>query len=526
VSLPDFTYITSEFSAERPALDSNPLGYTNARSANTSELARFANALRLSPEDMAKQMQMDSDVKMSTGAEGMTFTNTTEVGNRFVRFFYHPTGVGLIDFSALNNYTGKVGMTLRADVDLSADRGGFFARMNNAGLQSYVEATPGIPSHVRDYLLSLTDAGAYSRLSAGVVDEDVLLEMYANEWTDPVYIELTLPPLASVTVKELFLHMETEIRGFADIENLITGGAGASAENTHTVNNVEEMFAALSAVRGLGEPSIIYIDGTLTVEEWDELGGDGDRQFAISDDISNLSIIGLGSNALLDGVGFKIHGTNIIAENLTIRYVWMRNAFEINNARYVKVTRCTMHGDTDSSTRFDEMMSVKNHARYIVISWNHFHTDSAGRSILMGSNDGPESLPDRKTIIHHNWFQNVGSRHPLVRGGYTHMYNNYLSLNTGLRRGANVRTRARVLFENNYFHGVDRAIFPGEEPEVIAGAWDVKGNIFDGGNSNYHYTESTIQLNFESAYTYSLDPAADVPDIVMAGAGAEQPSED
>ncbi len=523
VPLPDRIYVTSDFTAERPALDIDPVGYTNARPVDAAELARFADALRLGPEAMAEHMEMDPEVTMSNGPEGMTFTSTAGAGNRFVRFFYNPVGGGLLDFSELAEYTGKVGMTLRAGVDLSAGTGGFFARMKNRGLETYVEATPGIPSHVREFLLSLTDAGAYSRLSPGSVEDDVLLEMYANEWTDPVYIELTLPPQGSVTVKEMFFHMETEIRGFAEIDTLITGGAGATAENTHTVTNVAEMFAALDSVRGLDEPSIIYIDGRLTLEDWDAAGGDGDRQFSVSDDIRNLSVIGVGANALFDGLGFKVHGANVIFENLTVRYLWMRNAFEINNARYIKVTRCTMHGDTDSSTRFDEMMSVKNHARYVIISWNHFHTDPAGRSILMGSNDGPEALPDRKTIIHHNWFQGVGTRHPLVRGGYTHMYNNYVD---SVNWGANVRTRARARIENNYFRNVNRAIFPGEEPDVIAGAWDVSGNIFEGGNSTHHRTESTIFLNFEPEYTYTLDPAEDVPDIVRAGAGAQQPDDE
>ncbi|MCC5805546.1 MAG: hypothetical protein JJU00_04375 [Opitutales bacterium] len=507
VSLPDRLYVTADFSALPPAEDIDPVGYTNARPALAGDLDRFAGALRVSAEAMAEQMDMDADLNMDSGPEGMTFTNPLQFGNRFVRFFYHPVAGGLIDFSDLDNYTGKVGMTVRTDADLSEATGGAFARLKHFGfVVQYVD-----------------EAGAYSRLAPGTAAEDVLLETYTNEWHEPVYIELTIPPQGSLTVKDVYFHMETEIRGFADMADRITGGAGAAPENTHTVTNVVEMFAALDAVRAADGPSIIYVDGTLTVEDWEAADGDDDRQFGVGDDIRNLSVIGVGSNGLLDGVGFKVHGANVIFENLTVRDLWMRNAFEINNARYIKVTRCTMHGDTDSSTRFDEMLSVKNHARYVIISWNHFHTDPSGRSILMGSNSGVEALPDRKTIIHHNWFEGVGSRHPLVRGGYTHIYNNYFNNISG---GTNVRPRARVRIENNVYRNVNNAIFPGSEPAVIGGVWEVSGNIFEGGNSSHHRTESTIQLHFESAYTYTLDPAADVPDIVMAGAGAQQPEDE
>lgn len=514
---PEMYFLTSAFTADEALNDIDPPGYTNARQLAEGDLDRFANALHLGPEDIAKYVQYDADVTMTTGPEGLTFISTAPTGNRFVKLFHHKVEGGTIDFSELNDYTGKAGFVVHAAVDLSASSGGFYCNLKNDGTVEYVD--PRNPDNTQQVILQTTDAATYSRMSAGMVDDDVLLENHANEWTGETYFELTLPPQGSVTIKDIYMYLATEIRGFANLEERITGGAGATPENTHTVTNVNEMITAIDAVRNLGEPAIIYIDGTLAVADWEAIGGSDTRQFSIGQEITNLSIIGVEDRGLFDGLGFKVHGANILFKNLTVRYLWMRNAFEINDARFIHVTQCTMYGIAAGTEelRFDEFMSVKNQARYVVVSWNHMHTDPHGRGMLIGSNGGVESLPDRKVIMHHNWFQEVGSRHPLVRGGYTHVYNNFFD---NVNWGANIRARARSRIENNFIVNASRAIFLGEEPPAVAGRWEVSGNIFVGGDPRYQPTESTVTLNFEDAYTYDLDPAADIPDIVRARAGA------
>lgn len=521
VPVPDKYVVNSSYTAGPPDDDINLPGYTNARPADAGDLARFENAFRFGLEEMEEHIELDPDVTMENGPEGLTFTSTAGFGNRFVRIFSHPAAVGLLDLSALDGVTGEIGVTVRGSVDLSADMGGFYTRLKDEGIQDQVKDYPGIPDYIMNYLVELTDAGAHTRLEGGSVYEDVLMETYTNYGTDSAYIELTLPPQASVTVEEIFMHMEPEIRGFADLESRITGGEGATEENTYTVTNVDEMEAALDAVENTEGPSIIYVDGTLDLADWE--GADGDpQQFSINQNMRNLSIVGVEDNALLDGIGFKVHGTNIIIENLTMTNGWMISGVEVNDGRYVHVTQCTFFGDPGSGNRFDEFTAIKNQARYVIFSWNYMYDDPEGRGMLIGSNDGVEALPDRSVILHHNWFQNVGSRHPLVRGGFTHIYNNYFD---NIDWGANVRTRARVRLENNYFLNAGRAIFPGELPEGLRGKWELYGNIYDGGDTNHQPTESTVELNFESDYTYTLDPAEDVPTIVTENAGAGRGSE-
>jgi len=132
VPLPDNIALTEAYTASPPAYDVEPPGYTNTRPVDAAELARFTNAMRLGPGQIAEHLEHDPEITMTSGPEGLTFTNTAAFGNRFVKFFHHPVAGGLIDFSRLDDYTGKVGVTVRAAVDLSAGTGGFYCRMKRA----------------------------------------------------------------------------------------------------------------------------------------------------------------------------------------------------------------------------------------------------------------------------------------------------------------------------------------------------------------------------------------------------------
>ena len=74
---------------------------------------------------------------------------------------------------------------------------------------------------------------------------------------------------------------------------------------------LEAMFPTFASTQHL----TIYVDGTLTPEN-----SDGAVQYDVKD-MENVSIIGVGRNALLDGIGINIaRAINVIARNLTIRY--------------------------------------------------------------------------------------------------------------------------------------------------------------------------------------------------------------
>ena len=442
-------------------------------------------------------MDVDSSIQVTRGADGITFKNTLTfpggAANRYVRIGRYK-GTGYMDFEALRNISGYSGVVVHADVDLTSTTNGFYVRMKQGD----------------------TEVAAYTRLSAGVLENDMLLEPYLTNQADDAYIEITLPWQGQITIKDIYLYMDSKVRGFDTMEALITGGAGALPENVHTVTNAAEFVAALAAVRAAGAPSIINVAGTVSYEDWVAAGQNG-REASISSSMRDLSIIGVGTQGLLDGVGLAVQGENVIIQNLTVRYVLARDAIQVNNGRYVKIDHCTLYNEpfniNPDKDKFDELISIKNDAMYVIVSWNEIY--NTHKTILVGSNDGVDALPDRKVIFHHNWFHDGGSRHPLYRGGYAHVYNNYFE---DISSAINVRTNAKMLIENNYFSNVDGAIGYWFDTTNPAGGYEVNNNIFVnvGGDKP---TTSTIDIVFDGDYQYTLDAVGDVPAIVTAGAG-------
>lgn len=462
---------------------------------------RYANAYHITVDQIAELCDYDDDIVVTTSADGITFTSTvsgeTEGDkNRFVRLGYKDEA-GCLDLTALEGISGKIGIDVYGDLDLTQTSNGFYVRVKQGS----------------------KEVGNYKRVSAGVDLHDTILETYMTNEADNVYIELTIPWQGSFTIKGIYLYMEDEVKGFADMKKKITGGQGATDENTYIVTNAAEFFDAIIAIRESGVPSIIYVDGTITYDDYWEIASGKRRSYIeIGANVENLSIIGVGTNGIFDGIGLKIQGKNTIIQNLTIRKVLAGDAIEINNAKYVWVDHCTLHNEPISENphkdKYDELISIKNDAEYIILSWNHLY--DSHKTILVGSNDEQDAQPDRKVIMHHNYIQNSSSRVPLYRGGHAHIYNNYYENIGGT--GINCRTGSKVLIENNYFKNCKDPIGFWFDDHNPSGLWDVRNNKFDNCSGDI-LTTSTTTVKFEATYKYNLDPVEEIPDIIIDGAG-------
>jgi pectate lyase len=89
---------------------------------------------------------------------------------------------------------------------------------------------------------------------------------------------------------------------------------------------------------------------------------------------------------------------------------------------------------------------------------------------LIGSSDADSS--DRYITFHHNFYENVGSRLPLQRGGYTHLYNNLYS--SILTSGANIRMSGYSLIEGNYFENSQNPVTSRDSDAI--GYWELRNN--------------------------------------------------
>lgn len=162
---------------------------------------------------------------------------------------------------------------------------------------------------------------------------------------------------------------------------------------------------------------------------------------------------------------------------------------------------------------------MKNNTRYVTLSYSVLR--NSGRGGLVGSSES--DLSNGFITYHHNLYENIDSRTPLLRGGTAHIYNSHFR---NIREsGINSRAGAQARVDNNYFE--DSKDVLGTFYTDQAGYWQVNGNIFDnvtwsspGDDNQPAGPNPRSNTSVGIPYSYSLDRADCVPDVVSRTAGA------
>jgi len=288
--------------------------------------------------------------------------------------------------------------------------------------------------------------------------------------------------------------------GYASLNGGTTGGAGGT---TVTVTSGD---ALQSAIDNKGsQPLTINVQGHLTYS--------GGR--IVIKDVSDISILGVGSTAELDGFGLSLRRAhNIIIRNLRIHHVDSddKDAIQLNeNVTNVWVDHNELYSDLDhDKDYYDGLLDITHACDYITISWNVFHTHY--KTSLIGHSDSNASEDQGHFLVtyHHNYFYDVNSRTPSNRFGRVHVYNNYFR-NVGT--GISSRMGACTRIERNYFDNVGTPIMTDQSDQL--GSVQIIDNQFV--NSGSYDTSPTCSLSVP--YSYSTDAASSVPSIVTSGAG-------
>ncbi len=198
---------------------------------------------------------------------------------------------------------------------------------------------------------------------------------------------------------------------------------------------------------------------------------------------SNITIEGADGSSANFGLAIKADATNIVIRNMTIGLlpgsidalgiegqggkfpgqIWIDH-----NTLFSSVTDCPGAGDLE----FDGLIDNKAGAHHITYSYNHIHDHQ--KVGLIGSSDS--DISDRFITYHHNHYQNVNSRLPLQRGGYTHLYNNLYS--GVLTSGANIRMGGYALIEGNHFENAQNPVTSRDSPTI--GYWELRNNNIQG----------------------------------------------
>lgn len=319
----------------------------------------------------------------------------------------------------------------------------------------------------------------------------------------------------------------TKVEGFG--EN-VTGGQGGDVVTAHTGTEIHKAICDRPAD---DTPLVVMVDGTITPGNTLKQSGSCNTADGVIElkEISNISLIGVGTNGVLDQIGIHIRSSsNIIIQNLTIKNIRKSNTNTPSNGgdaigmesdvSNIWIDHNLIFGSTTEGEEHDGLIDIKDNTTDVTISCNHLHT--GGRGGLVGSSDSGDDGSTRITW-HHNWYQNLNSRTHLVREAHGHAYNNYYSqiLSTGI----NSRNGAQLLIEGNYFTEARNPLgtfFYLDNP----GVWEVHDNYFD---TSVTWETASDQIpagpNVQSTgsvsvpYDYTLHPVQEVPAIVMAGAG-------
>ncbi|MEZ7153809.1 polysaccharide lyase family 1 protein [Streptomyces sp. MAD19A] len=319
------------------------------------------------------------------------------------------------------------------------------------------------------------------------------------------------------------------VTGYATQNGGTTGGAGGQTVRATTGTAIHQ---ALCGRANSSTPITIQVEGTINHGNTTKVSGSSCNTAADKIElkqISNVTIVGVGNGAVFDQLGIHIReASNIVIQNVTVRNVKKSGSPTSNggdaigmesDVRNVWVDHVTLEASGGESEGYDGLFDMKDNTQYVTLSYSVLR--NSGRGGLIGSSESDRS--NGYVTFHHNLYENIDSRAPLLRGGIAHMYNNhYKRLNDS---GINSRAGARAKVDNNYFE--DSKDVLGTFYTSEAGYWQVSGNVFDNvtwssrsGDHNPAGPDPTSNTSVSIPYGFTLDGANCVPNVVAQTAGA------
>ncbi|AUX42688.1 uncharacterized protein SOCE26_041210 [Sorangium cellulosum] len=309
---------------------------------------------------------------------------------------------------------------------------------------------------------------------------------------------------------------DASLIGFAayDADGLATTTGGSGGEVV-TVTSYADLVAALAD----DAPRVVRISGTIV--------GGGAPMLRVR---SNKTLLGVGADATIDGFGFDVSGwteelsastggtcTSATPEGYTpVSNVIIRNLTFVNSPDDSVNVPCFSHHVWIDHNTFerghDGSVDVKRGSDWVTVSWNHFH--QTDKSMLLGHDDdnGAQDTGKLHVTYHHNWFDHSNQRHPRVRFGHAHVFNNFADGLGDYMVGKGVGCSIHA--DGNFLQNAEAATDDYGGTDIT---W-TESNLVDAA------TDPAVAngRGFDPSqfYAWSPDPAEEIPTLVPAGAGA------
>jgi pectate lyase len=317
----------------------------------------------------------------------------------------------------------------------------------------------------------------------------------------------------------------------------VTGGQGGAVV---TVTTGTQLNAALCARATMSTPITILVNGTISHANTTAQGCNTQADVIEIKQMSNISIIGVDTNALFEEIGIHVRdASNIILQNLHVRNVKKSGSPTSNggdaigmetNVDRVWIDHNHLEASGGEKDGYDSLLDMKAGVTNVTVSYNLYNDSS--RAGLIGSSDSDDK--NTNITFHHNWYKNIEQRTPLIRHALVHMYNNYWSNDRidYMFHAINSRMNAKALVESNYFYNVNNPLIASDDSDV-AGCWQTNNEntvlpsiyysrtVGNGALVIPEVVDGQLQstCSVTVPYTVEMDHSSTVPAIVMANVG-------
>jgi len=312
-----------------------------------------------------------------------------------------------------------------------------------------------------------------------------------------------------VCVVSSFAAPDFSLSGFAAYDGaagqLLAGGTTGGAGGTEvTVTTAADLIKYMAA----SEPYIIYVSGQITMP----------ADPAMYEVKSNKSIIGVGDDPAILVSGLNI-GPMLVDDAVLTPPVGATNNVIIRNIRFadggddlINVQMYSHHvwiDHCDFSNSHDGCVDIKRGSDWVTVSWNKFSNHK--KTSLVGHDDanGAQDKGHLHVTYHHNWFHATEMRHPRVRFGWVHVYNNYYDSIGDY--GIGVAIGAQVYSEHNSFLDFEDCA---QYFNTADSGWIKDIGSLQVGTETFPTNPVGVMWEPLQFYTYSVDSAALVKDLV------------